>query len=548
MHMKTLLIVILNNLFFLSVHSQPDPINITFVETQPKWEHLTYDTSFFVIGNQADINKYTVVTPHKCFRFNDDLVLLHYCTNYKGSIYGYILEKINALSGVTDWQNYSTYYNGGLQDFYKIINLRSDGFLEMQGIKRLGHYIDTIPFYWNTGGATSNFVRKIFDYQTGNLTDIIESQDSIVGAVPHYLNFFTIKQDSSYLLSRMVLNYLSDKYEYGHSFFPLDAFGNYVTSQPIGKVEYETTDSATVFSYGQPQFIKQINDTSWVCMLFKERFYPEKATVQLIWFTIDSGFNLQVTRRMQIEDLIPGKEKSFLYLSIDVANGSTYISQPYFNDSLNENATFLLCFDQDGNLIHNLSNCTSDGYRYNFVSRIFSAPFFDYFAAFPSRTGREGFDIVKLDRLESQFQFISSLTSAYPDEQFTRQMEVCRMYDDGLFVIGAYAKKIGQIQNSAVKYYGFDGKELGMNIPTSVKPVSQVNSLVTFPNPANEVLNFSIDGNIEEIRMYSTDGRLVMAHQNYSDNKIDISQIPPGIYFLTFQINKELYHSSFIKL
>src|SRR6476620_8785969 len=105
--MKTHNAIVLLNFLSLSAFTQPDPITITFVEAQPKWEHLTFDTSFYEIGSQPDINKYTVVAPHKCFRFNNDLILLHYCNNYKGSIYGYILEKLNAQSGVAEWQNYS---------------------------------------------------------------------------------------------------------------------------------------------------------------------------------------------------------------------------------------------------------------------------------------------------------------------------------------------------------------------------------------------------------------------------------------------------------
>lgn len=74
------------------VTGQPDPITIQFVETQPIWEHLVWDTSFYSAGSQPEINKYTVVRPHKSFRYHDDLFNLSPCIRYNGEDWGYIID------------------------------------------------------------------------------------------------------------------------------------------------------------------------------------------------------------------------------------------------------------------------------------------------------------------------------------------------------------------------------------------------------------------------------------------------------------------------
>lgn len=517
-------------------YSQPEPITVQFVEVQPLWEHLVWDTTFYDIGVQPEINKYTVVKPHQCYRFNNDLIISSYCTNHRGELYGYILEQIDVVSGFVKWQNFSTYYNNGIQDHYKNLYLRPDGNLEMIGIKRQGEYLDTLYFYWNTGGGKSNYVRKVFDYNTGDLLQTIEGQDSVSYIIPSYQVFYPIKLDSAYLLLHQTGKEVGVTIKYGYDFYTLDSDQELTDTMPITSVLYETNDTVSFWSYSQPPFIKKLNDSTLVCLIFQDRFYPEKTMAQLIWIDISDINDIRVTKRLQVEDLILGDESSFLYFIFNIVNDNIYITQPYYNDELGTHTAFFVVLDSNGNVIHNLPNCIDDGHIYEALSLIYTSDSYDYVAGFPSRTGREGFDILRINFDSDSLHFVSSLTSAIEGEEFTRQMEVSNLYEDGLFVIGAYTKKEGDEENSAVKYYGFDAESLGMEIATSVKVSSTQFDFNIYPNPTSGKIKFDFGEDFSGyISIYDMLGRQIknLSIHVKSNYEVDLSSENGGLYFIT---------------
>ncbi len=532
--------------------SQPDPITIQFVEAQPLWEHLTWDTTFYDIGNQPGINKYNVVVPHQCYRFNNDLIISSYCLNHRAEFYGYILEQIDINSGQVRWQNYSTYYNNGFQDHYKNMYLRDDGNLEMIGIKRHGEYLDTLFSYWNIGGGQSNYVRKVFDYNTGDLINTVEGKDSIRNIAPSYQVFYPIKIDSAYLVLHQTGKEVDGTIRYGYDFYTLNEYHNLTDTLPISTVFFETTDSVSFWSYGQPPFIKKLNDSTLVCLLFQDRFYPEKTKAQLIWIDIKDYNNIKVLKRIQVEDLIQGDASSFLYFNFNIVNEKIYITQPYYNNELEDHTAFFVVLDRNGEILHNLTNCVDDFHVYETFSLIYSSDSYDYVAAFQSKTGREGFDILRINSGSDSLHYISSLTSAIADEEFTRQMEVSNLFEDGIFIIGAYTKKFGGEENSAVKYYGFDGQSLGMQVQTNVEVTPIEVDFNIFPNPTNG--NISIDFKQDftgDISVYDILGRKLKSFSLLAQSyyQFDISSESSGLYFITvFDQQYKYSHSKTILL
>jgi hypothetical protein len=493
--MRTLIFLTLGFTLFrfeLSL-AQPEPITIEFIEAEPVWEHLMWDTTFFTIGNNPGLNKYTTVQPRNVYRFGDDLFLTSFCQNYNAEIYGYVFEKINIKTGEIKWQSYNTYYNNGLQDFYKNLYMRPDGNLEMIGIKRHGPYLDSIPLFWNVGGGKSNFIRKIFDYNNGNLLQSVIGQDSIGNIVPQYLNFYPIKFDNTYLAIKLIGEVDNGIITYNYKFYEINNSQSLVDTLPIASILYETNDTVGNFSYGQPQFTEKINDSTLIGLVFQDKVHPDKTKAQLIWMDISDLENIKVIKRENIEDYIPGRQTSFLYFSFKVINDLIYITQPYRDSLLKDYTSYLTCFDREGNLLHFIPKSIVEGNNYQSISLVYASDDHDYFAGFPSKTGRKGFDILKFDHKSSSFNYVSSLTSAHLDENFALQMEVSNLYDDGLFVIGAYTKKEGPALNTAVKYYCFRGDDLGMVLNTSTKMVNEKNEITIYPNPTNGLINFDFD-------------------------------------------------------
>jgi hypothetical protein len=86
------------------------------------------------------------------------------------------------------------------------------------------------------------------------------------------------------------------------------------------------------------------------------------------------------------------------------------------------------------------------------------------------------------------------------------------------------------------------------------QPIAQndepgVETLVVFPNPANEVLNISWQGEIQGLKLMSLSGvELKVSHQAAMDKQIDIHELAPGMYFLWVQSAEEWHPVKFTKM
>ncbi len=512
---------------------QPDPITIQFIEAQPIWEHLVFDTNFYDVGTQQNINKYTVVHPQQIFRFNQDLVLLNYCVNYNGEIFGYILEQLDIQSGEIKWQNYSTFYNNGFQDVYKEVYLRPDGNLETVGMKRHGPYVDTLFGNWSFGNGKSNYVRKIFDYNTGELTIALIGKDSLSGIIPQDLNFFPLTIDSAYLNLQLSLKEDDNNYMMFTDFYLLDEQLNVIPPKPIGSIPYGK-EALDLLSFGQPQFFKKINDSTIVGLYFQDRYKLSDAKSKLIWMDISNAHDIHINYTLETSEVIPVYKQSFAFLNFESSKQRIYITQPYKDPVSQINTSFLTVVDIDGLTMNYLSNCVDNAHYYTNLKLLYSTDSSDFFVAMPSRTNRSGLDFLKLDVSADSLEYISSLTSANFDEEFTRELAVATMYPDGIIVFGSITKKTGQVQNSAVKYYAFHASDLGIDITTGISVCNQVEQTKLYPNPTTGIIRVEFEkitsGNII---LYNQLGHMVgdfnLNITGYFD--LDLSSFMPGVYY-----------------
>ncbi|HZV70127.1 MAG TPA: GEVED domain-containing protein [Saprospiraceae bacterium] len=85
--------------------------------------------------------------------------------------------------------------------------------------------------------------------------------------------------------------------------------------------------------------------------------------------------------------------------------------------------------------------------------------------------------------------------------------------------------------------------------PWNNLPEDTNKSLSVYPNPVQDVLNITFNGEIQAIRVVSLEGKEVRIG-DMSDGKrmIDISHLSPGIYFLSVQSDGEWYPTKFSKM
>jgi hypothetical protein len=68
-----------------------------------------------------------------------------------------------------------------------------------------------------------------------------------------------------------------------------------------------------------------------------------------------------------------------------------------------------------------------------------------------------------------------------------------------------------------------------------------------FPNPASNWLNVDIEGAIVELNIYNVNGQLVQSIQQLQGNRINVSQLENGVYFLEIRTQDGILRKSFLK-
>ena len=528
-------------LFFVDyLQAQPDPITIQFVEAQPLWEHLAWDPNFPSNDTTSDINKYTTLDPHIGTRIGSDYYALHRGTSPAPQTYGYVLEKLDVQTGSLAWKINSTYYNGGLQDFYKAIHRRADGEIEMTGIMRSGEYLNDIPLAWEWGHGSSKSIRKVINESSGELIEAIISRDSITNIGPLMQNYFSILEDSLYIQTNMEEWTMNGEYSYGLVFYLRDKYNNLLDSLPVARVRFDDPNiSVRPFSYGQPQYIQRLGKDTLVCLLYKDKFYPDSSQAQIVWLDISDVWDIKEISRVRIPHQYLKEQREYNYVQFGVTSGFVYLMDVYRVPDTGEDATYIISYAHEGTFISGLPIMDYGGQFYLYMHNMYSGDDHLYFAARPSYTGRKGFDIVKYTPKNQQVQYINSLTSALPDEEFDRGMDVCQLYNDHLLIIGAYTKKVGPVQNSAIKFYAFDARDLGINLATSVAPVLEQERILLFPTLTQgcftiKDLPHSYDHVI--IKVYDLNGMCIVNSVGMENESICIEgEHPPGLYLVSIR-------------
>ena len=75
-----------------------------------------------------------------------------------------------------------------------------------------------------------------------------------------------------------------------------------------------------------------------------------------------------------------------------------------------------------------------------------------------------------------------------------------------------------------------------------------IGTTILFPNPANDILTVQTDSNIESLKIYNLQGKLLIANTpNSSNNTFDVSFLKKGLYILNVNTKSTSYTHKFLK-
>lgn len=81
---------------------------------------------------------------------------------------------------------------------------------------------------------------------------------------------------------------------------------------------------------------------------------------------------------------------------------------------------------------------------------------------------------------------------------------------------------------------------------TEIYNLEVSNDLKIYPNPANEFIEIESYNPIEKVELISVNGRLLKSFKTNFE-RLNISNVKPGFYFLRITVDHQLYMKSFVK-
>jgi hypothetical protein len=547
--MKDSLFIILALLFFGVCFSQEETVIIDFYEADPIWEYVVEDTTFVEIPGQPYWTRFSSVFPNKIIRDENDLYVLS-TLKEGGSLldnWGFILNKINISTGQEYWNHINSKYNDGIQDYYDQLKIVNDNVV-LFGVKRHGLLDDK---NWAFGAYNSNSIYKLIDTKTGLISKEIIGKDTLHSNVlPNaYFKQFCLSTNSDLFLTSLAIGA-----DIGSSGNPVYNYGNTVkvsdNNLDISHSQRLLFDLEELgpFSIDQPNFTEKLNENTLISLVYKDRFESWNPETQLMWINIQNPFEIKVDKILNLTDILPGSKSSFVLHRFKTINNSIFLTHQYPNIELEKITSFILWLNKEGEIKSYVPITNNSAHMYELVDVIYAEDEFAYLYGAPSSTSRNGIDILRLDIGTDTVKYISSLTTSNNKEYFTGNFHIHSLFADGIFIIGGYTSRDGELTKKALKLYYFEAEDLNINFePTSTtNTIKKEFDIKVFPNPTTGILNIKgLFGNISY--MISTITGEVLGIGNTDEGTINLTNFSSGMYFLKLINNNQSYSIRVIK-
>lgn len=535
--------VAIKTAFFLicsiALYGQDETIDLEFTEADPIWRHVVSDTTFEELTGQPYWTKYSSLTLNIVERKQDELFLLATSRTPRQSpdYYGFVLEKIDFYSGQPIWKHHNTQYNGGNQDFYKRLHYNNDGDVDLIGVEPYEH--GGGQFNWSLGAYNSKTIRKVIRQEDGEMVNSFHAEDSIhSNSLPcGHFHLYSIIPDSLYLTANMIgddVGPLGEPYyNYGVTFQLLDKS---LTLIDTARHLFDFNELGP-FSIDQPAFLNRLNDETLVSLAYRDRYDSwDNKGQQLMWIDISDPYDIKKERILDLKDLVPNTKESFFSLGFTCLNNTIFLSHRHPNFDLEKNAAYILWLSKEGEVKTFIDDPYYEDHLYQHTDIFYASENYAYLYAFPSYTGRMGYDIIKIEEGVDTIEYTSSITVTNQGVEFA--ITEYSVYDDGYVVFGGLVVGSGQREKTSDQLFCFRAEDLGMDLDlTSSVDNRPGQELKVYPNPFSnritlDCTNCKRDG---YIRILAADGIEVLSRKWRGPKmQIDLGPRPDGLYIVQF--------------
>ncbi len=527
---------------------QNETIPLEFYEVDPIWEHVIVDSTFKESSGQNILTEYTSLTIRDFRRIDNEVYILsNGLTNTKFTDeYGFVLDKIDFETGDLIWKHHNTIYNGGNQDSYRYITIRKDHDIELVGVQRYKPD-STVTLSWKYGGLNSQSIRKGINKGSGELLHTFVAKDSIYkdNFPCRHFKQFALEDDSLYLTAFMIgeNSATGNGYDYGVDYYLMDHEMN-----KIDESRHLFYDTLGPFSINQPSFLNRLNENTLVSIAYKDRLDSwNNNGLKMMWTDISDPYHIKNIRSIDYSDIVPGSKESFVTLSFKTLGNTIYLGHYYPNFDIEDGAAYILWLNEDGSIKTFIGLPYYNDHLYQYTNMVYANDQFAYLLAFPSSSGRVGFDIIRIVDGRDSVEFVSSITAKNEGESFGPYTN--EVYEDGYMLFSGLVSRDGQAIKTSTKMFCFNTDDLGMSFePLDTDEVVNSLNVKVYPNPTSNAIHFTnLDENLFEYMVYDNLGMLV-DDGILNSSTLSLAHLPTGQYIIRLNGNKGIFTTKIIKI
>lgn len=560
------------NLFLLlilcnQISSQNLP-NINNVLTiKPEWINISEDTNWYRIQleNNLHLDQYFGSLYSSSLVKDDNYYLLEFAVGQTHSpplTEGYFLRKIDLNNGLEEWVHFDNFYSGN--EFVESVfggnmHFDQDGKIVVNGFKSLDS-IKNITFEDFNSRVYVNVMRDVIDDNNGQLLDHRVDLDTSRTINKLHPGGFGIKKVSNNRQIKQIFNNVFEDglvRNYLH-FYDVDEMG-VVSHMPSFSYKHTTIVDFDAPFLSYPNTYLQLNEDTGVA-LFGTRDQSQgniPIELKLVFFDLSNSPDIVVTEERSVHDLMPQNlDIGSGYVSLRGKNGSFFLSQKArieINANNFDDYIWIQWYDSSGNPIQKIDRLQFDGLNADFMSSFTFVDNSMYILCRKRDGGPLGGDLYYLIRSDENTNsevissFVKLLSFKNHDVGFS-EMKILENNDVLFYMNVNYPYGPMPPYKANVSYLcRYDGKDLGLI--TNVVDEEMTETMFISPNPAIDyiLLNDISNQTIRDISIVDVLGN-TRSNVVLEDNKLDISDLIPGSYFVKFYQNGKMRTLPFVKI
>lgn len=534
---KIINLIFLILLFVINITAQPS-LDI-FKKYYPKWIHSTFDTTALDIVDYDDYTK---------LRLNSSIMKDGYVYNlYNYNLQNYspdggYIEKIDIETGDEIWKSFYDIRTIDINERPSRMRINQDGDLEIIGTRLLERSLNNNTTKYNT------FVSRKYNSYNGELLSwkYGDPNDSLVALIHNYnKNIIYFQGQGQYQSLRPLPIYKALGADMKLKSQIIDKSGRLINEDSITFKDslYHTIWAEDIFLIN--------NDTFVTSLHYKKYDFDYDTILDFKYFVNLYDRELNKIKSLELtEDF--SRARNFYELDIKYADNDYFIMR-FFNEPEIFQGKYVnyYIYDYEGNILDSIL-LYNNNILFSSIKRIAKDEFL--IIGTDSKVSTTEFDLhFYKKKLNSELILLKKIPMALKDRLvYIEDIHITENKD--IIIIGGY-HELNRQYNATFSLFPITicFSSADIDIVSNSKIIDKQDELIIYPNPVKDILTlefpFYVAANIEIIDEM---GRKIVIYeiQNNSSNKIDVSKLVSGIYFVNIvdsKNNRIIETSSFVK-